>query len=241
MKSLLILIPSYKRPMVLEKTLGGLYLNTVQGQVYNISMAIGLNQSTFKEEEISYRYTDLFRRIGIPLFIEKYKSNIGKAASLNQLFKLYSNKCDYIITMDNDMVIIKPWIHIVKQCNKIDYDIMGFCGSHFWAHDPIRSNCQCIVREGLKLYTPFSIAGGMMLFHRSFLEKHSWTNYGGVYGRDDATMCLYTKKKYVLDIEEDWIWHDPLKNSTPELKKYEDKKLGLYGKGTTIFQVGWDE
>jgi glycosyltransferase involved in cell wall biosynthesis len=241
MRSLLILIPSYKRPVVLEKTLGGLYLNTIQGSEYNIRIAVGLNQSTSYEEEIVHRYLYLFRRIGISLFVEKYKDNIGKAASLNQLLKLYSNKCDYVITMDNDMVIIRPWLHIVRQCNKIEYDIMGFCGTQFWAHDPERSICSCIIKDGLKFYTPFSIAGGMMLFHRSFLEKHSWTNYGGVYGRDDAAMCLLTKKKYVLDIEEDWIWHDPLKNSTPELKEYEDKKVDLYNKGTTVFQVGWDE
>lgn len=241
MKKLAILIPSYKRPEVLDVTLNGLLNNTPQGDVYDIRIAVGLNQASSEDIQIISRYYTLFNDIGIVLDSVPYASNIGKAAVLNVLFKTYGYQADLVITMDNDMVILKPWLHYISQCDNIDYDIMGFCSARFWAHDPVRINCSAKDHGGHKFYTPWSIAGGMMLFHHQFLNDHLWTNHGGVYGRDDATMCLLTQKKYVLHSEDDWLIHDPLNSSTPDLKTYEDKKKELYLRGTTVFHVGWDE
>jgi glycosyltransferase involved in cell wall biosynthesis len=241
MKKLAILIPSYKRPEVLEATLNGLLNNTTQGDGYDIRIAVGLNQASPEDLQIISKYGTLFSAIGITFDSIPYASNIGKAAVLNVLFKTYGYQSDLIITMDNDMVILKPWLHLIRQCDTIDYEIMGFCSARFWAHDPVRGKCLKVIQGSHIFYTPWSVAGGMMLFHHQFLNDHPWTNHGGVYGRDDATMCLFTQKKYVLHSEEDWLIHDPLNSSTPVLKAYEDNKKELYLRGTTVFPVGWDE
>lgn len=241
MKKLAILIPSYKRPEVLEETLKGLLNNTSQGDGYDIRIAVGLNQASPEDHQIISKYHTLFNDIGIVLDSIPYSSNIGKAAILNVLFKIYGYQADLVITMDNDMVILKSWLHYIEQCDSIDYDIMGFSSARFWAHDPIRKNCVFVGVGNNLFYTPCSVAGGMMLFHHQFLNDHPWTNHGGVYGRDDATMCLLTQKKYVLHSGEDWLLHDPLNSSTPKLKTYEDKKKDLYLRGTTVFHIGWDE
>jgi len=241
MKKLAILIPSYKRPEVLEATLNGLLNNTMQGDGYDIRIAVGLNQASPEDLQIISRYNTLFSTIGITFDSIPYANNIGKAAVLNVLFKIYGYQSDLVITLDNDMVTLKPWIHLIGQCDSIDYDIMGFSSARFWAHDPIREKCLEVIQGSHTFYAPWSVAGGMMLFHHQFLNDHPWTNHGGVYGRDDATMCLITKKKYVLHSDEDWLIHDPLNSSTPVLKAYEDNKKKLYLRGTTVFHVGWDE
>jgi cellulose synthase/poly-beta-1,6-N-acetylglucosamine synthase-like glycosyltransferase len=241
MKKLAILIPSYKRPEVLETTLKGLLNNITQDEGYDIRIAVGLNQVSPEDTQIVSRYNSIFNGVGITLDSIPYASNIGKAAILNVLFKIYGYQADLVITMDNDMVILKPWLHHVSQCDSIDYDIMGFCSARFWAHDPAREKCPEVIQGGHTFYVPYSVAGGMMLFHHQFLEDHPWTNHGGVYGRDDATMCLLTQKKYVLHSGEDWLIHDPLNSSTHKLKVYEDNKKELYKKGITVFPIGWDE
>lgn len=241
MKKLAILIPSYKRPMVLETTLGGLLRNTPQEEEYEVCIAVGLNQAGSVESQIVEQYDVRFEEKGIPFHSVFYDNNIGKASVLNVLFKLYASHADLIVTMDNDMVILKPWLQYIGYCDSVDYDIMGFSSARFWAHDPIRESCPGVMVEDHLFYIPHGVAGGMMLFHNQFLNDHPWTNHGGVYGRDDASMCLLTQKKYVLHADEDWLVHDPLSSSTPALKSYEDKKKDLYSRGITVFPVGWDE
>lgn len=241
MKKISILIPSYKRPDVLAHTLKGLYDNTVHGDVYEVCIAVGLNQASLPERVISDRFNFVFEGLGIRFNYESYAENIGKAEMLNILFKLYGADSEYIITLDNDMYIKKPWMHLIKRCESIDFDIMGFSSATFWAHDPIRGECASMEVGEYLFYKPRSVAGGMMLFHSQFLKDHQWTNFGGVYGRDDADMCLKTDKKYVLFSDEDWLDHDPLGSSTPVLKAYKEKKEELYKKGTTVFSKGWDE
>jgi hypothetical protein len=240
-KKLAILIPSYKRPSVLEATLNGLFRNTPKEGCYDICICVGLNKAAIEEIQIVDRFDAMFEHQGIPFHSIVYDNNIGKANILNVLFTVYANHSDFIVTLDNDMVIRKPWLYLIGLCDVIDYDIMGFSSAKFWAHDPIRENCGFVGKDGITFYTPYSIAGGMMLFHHQFLKDHSWTNHGGVYGRDDATMCLLTKKKFVIHVDDDWLLHDPLNSSTPSLKGYEDKKKELYKAGVTVFPLGWDE
>lgn len=241
MKKITILIPSYKRPDVLAHTLKGLYDNTVHGDVYDVCIAVGLNKAGPLEVGVIDSYKFIFEGLGINFQFMSNKENIGKAAALNELFYIYGRYSDYIVTLDNDMYIKKPWIHLIERCKSIDFDIMGFSSATFWAHDPIRENCASMEVGEHLFYKPYSVAGGMMLFHSQFLKDHQWTNFGGVYGRDDADMCLKTDKKYVLFSDEDWLDHDPLCSSTPILKAYEEKKKELYKKGTTVFSKGWDE
>lgn len=245
MKKLVILIPSYKRPEVLKVTLSGLLNNTYSSEDLEVSVGLGLNKASPEEQSIASMYKDLFNASGTVFNYVSYNNNIGKANILNILFKLYADNTDYVITLDNDMVISKSWLKYINYCDVIDYDIMGFSASRFWAHDPVREKCDLFIKhDGNRrhlFYTPYSVAGGMMLFHSQFLKDHQWTNFGGVYGRDDADMCLKTDKKFVLFSDEDWLVHDPLNSSTPILKEYEDKKKALYKNGTTVFSEGWDE
>lgn len=241
MRKLSILIPSYKRPEVLDATLRGLLQNTSQGENFDVNVAVGLNQATSLDISIVERYEKLFDEKGIPFRSVPYDNNIGKASVLNVLFRLYAGHADLVVTLDNDMVISKPWLQYIGYCDFMDYDIMGFSAARFWAHDPIRENCAFVGVGNHLFYVPHGVAGGMMLFHAQFLRDHPWTNLGGVYGRDDASMCLLTDKKYVLHKDEDWLVHDPLSSSTPVLKVYEDKKKALYKNGVTVFPVGWDE
>jgi glycosyltransferase involved in cell wall biosynthesis len=241
MRKLSILIPSYKRPEVLSATLNGLLENTPQRGDFDVNISVGLNKASQEDTYVVNNYTLLFAEKGITFNSVFYEHNMGKATVLNVLLKLYAHSPGLVITLDNDMVITKPWLHLVGICDAVDYDIIGFSGTRFWAHDPIRERCMSFNQGDYKFYLPYSVAGGMMLFHHQFLKDNPWTNHGGVYGRDDATMCLLTKKKYVLHTDEDWLEHDPLNSSTPQLKSYEDKKKELYQNGTTVFPVGWDE
>jgi glycosyltransferase involved in cell wall biosynthesis len=241
MRNVSILIPSYKRPEVLKKTLEGLYTNTFSEKGYKISICLGLNKVSEKENKIASEYRDLFIKNNINFVLLSFEKNIGKAKALNSLLSSSDKDSNYIITMDNDMVIKKAWLHYIDRADKIDYDLMGFSSAKFWAHEPSLKRCPYIDINGYIFYKPVGIAGGMMLFHKEFLEKHTWTNHGGVYGRDDADMCLKTSKKYVLHSTEDWLDHDPLNSSTPLLKAYEDKKRSLYKRNINIFPEGWDE
>lgn len=241
MKKLIILIPSYKRPEVLRATLTGLYDNTSQDDGYNVTIALGLNKAMSDDIKIASDFKVLFGESGIPFKHIQYEENVGKAKILNVLFKLYAEESDYIVTMDNDMVIKMPWLYQISIADKIDYDIMGFSSAMFWAHDPVREKCSFVSVEENLFYKPHSVAGGMMLFHSNFLKENKWTNHGGVYGREDADMCLRTDKKYVLFSDKDWLVHDPFSCTTPLLKSYEDKKKQLYKIGKFIFPEGWDE
>lgn len=241
MKKVAILIPSYKRPEVLRQTLEGLYRNTTTNDGYDVCIAVGLNKASPVEVQIVDQYDQVFENKGIPFHSVFYDSNIGKAKILNVLFKLYAHGYDYVITMDNDMVISKVWLYMISICDLVDYDIMGFSSARFWAHDPSREVCRSFKEGGHVFYAPHSVAGGIMLFHRDFLEANEWTNCGGVYGRDDAEMCLKTVKKYVYHTDIDWLVHDPLSSSTPVLREYEEKKKELYRNGTTVFPIDWDE
>lgn len=241
MKKLAILIPSYKRPDVLRATLTGLCDNTCQGEGYDITVSVGLNNAMLDDIKIIKDFKILFNELDIPFKFIQYEKNVGKAKVLNVLFKLYGGESDYIVTMDNDMVIKMPWLYQIDIADKIDYDIMGFSSALFWAHDPVREKCSFINIEENLFYKPYSVAGGMLLFHSEFLKEHKWTSHGGVYGRDDADMCLKTDKKYVLSSDRDWLVHDPLSCTTPELKNYEDKKKHLYNIGKFVFPEGWDE
>lgn len=241
MKKVAILIPSYKRPEVLRMTLEGLYHNTTANEGYDINICVGLNQAAEKEIDLVGQYEGLFKAAGIQFNWLPYSTNIGKANILNTLFTRFVDRGELVITLDNDMVISRSWLHLIKPCLSIDFDIMGFSSSKFWAHEPSREICSSVECDSYTFYSVQGVAGGMMLFHYSFLENNSWTNHGGVYGKDDAEMCLKTQIKYVIHYPEAWLVHDPLISSTQELKSYEDKKRALYKAGTTVFPEGWDE
>lgn len=240
MKKLSILIPSYKRPTVLDNTLNYL-LKNIDNNIYDITVAVGLNEATANEEYIVNTYEKRFKDINILFKSISYERNIGKAKMLNILFKIYAYKSDLVITMDNDIVILKPFLNYINVCELVDYDIMSFSSLRYWAHNPIRETCPYSIINNYIFYHPTNVGGGILLFHRDFLEKNPFEDNGGVYGKVDLSMCLKTKKIHVLHINDDIFLHDPLANSTPELECYEKRKQELIKKGVFVFPENWNQ
>ena len=205
-----ILIPSYKRPKVLDLTIKNL-LENMRSEGFKISIAIGLLKVDDEARNVAHKYDAKFIDKGIEYNVLEYDTNIGKAACLNDLYDRFKKDSGYIISLDNDMVIRKPWLHLIDEIKTIDFDVMGFGSSTFWAHDPRREDCKIVqVKIPYTYYMPISIAGGMMVISREFMSSYRWTNHGGVYGRDDQDICLRTRKKYVIMWPVDWLEHDPL-------------------------------
>jgi hypothetical protein len=240
-KKVAILIPSYKRPEVLRHTLQGIYQNTYSGIDFQVGLYVGLNKVSDTELAIVEEYEPKMNLKGIDFKYLPEEANIGKANILNKLFDLYCAGYDYIVTMDNDVYIRGSWLCYLETSEKIDFELMGVSTEGYWPHLPKREECPFFTEGGTTFYTPPGIGGGIMFFHYSFLDMHKWTNHGGVYGVDDAQMCLIANKKYVLHCEQDWLVHDPLSCSTPVLKDYEEKKKHLYSINKPIFPEGWDE
>jgi hypothetical protein len=117
---------------------------------------------------------------------------------------------------------------------------MSFSSLRYWAHNPIREICPYIIVNNYKIFTPINVGGGILLFHNNFLKKNPFEDNGGVYGRVDLSICMKTKKIYVLHIEDDIFLHDPLRDKYPELKIYEERKQALIKKNITIFPENWD-
>lgn len=237
-----ILIPSYKRPDVLDLTLNGLY-KTIDPKRHQTGVYVGLLKVAPDAEKVGLNYATKFRDIGAAYQYHAYESNIGKAACLNDLLKQHVKFPEYVVTLDNDMVLTESWYHIIEAAVAYgEFDLMGFASTRFWAHIPDREHSEYEDRNGYRFYDcPGGIAGGMMLFKTQYLLDHPWTNHGGVYGRDDASMCLEAVNKKVIYWESDWLVHDPISRMTPDLKTYQDAKEALYKKGVTVFPEGWDE
>jgi hypothetical protein len=243
MVDLLILIPSYRRELVLYKTLSGLLENTSpEKDGLKVGITVGLNAGREYERNLCWQFQRWFGLMGIPFSFRSRKDNIGKAAILNEMFEEQCGiEAKAVVTMDNDMVIKKPWLGLMQKAIGMDIDMVGFGSSTFWAHLPTREECEVMEYEGCKVYKPYGVAGGMLLFKPEILKRYPWTNHGGVYGRDDATMCDCVDRKAVLHWDEDWLDHDPWGRKIPSLCSYDEKKKALYKSGTTVFPAGWDE
>lgn len=241
MKKVAILIPSYKRSEVLRMTLEGLYQNTASDEDFQVGLYVGLNKASDFDIHVVKSYENIFKNKNIDFKFISEKENIGKAAVLNKLYEFFCAGYDYVVTMDNDMLIKRPWLKYLTISEKIDFELMGISCGGYWPHLPKREECPSITKENSKFFTPRGIGGGIMFFHYSFLGIHKWVGNGGVYGGVDAQMCLKTEKKYVLHCEEDWIAHDPISCSSPDLKSYEERKRELISTKKFIFPEGWDE
>ena len=241
MLNLSILIPSYKRPQVLATTLNGLAKTLNYHPGYNIGIYIGLNKASTIDITTVDSFRPVFKSLDISYDYTPYIENEGKAKALNNLLSTYVKSSDYVITMDNDMQLKMPWLHLIDIAKKTDFELLGFGSITFWAHIPTKEQCEFFEVDNYKFYKPQGIAGGMLLFPTYFLKEHPWTNFDGVYGRDDEQMCLKTSKKYVLHRSEDWVVHDPLGPSTDDLNHYHACKRKLFSKGQYVFMKGWDE
>ena len=231
----LILIPSYKRAEVIDLTLKSLF--AVHEPSWDITVCVGDNKASPETQEAITRY---------PVRSEPYPVNIGKAAALNDLLVKYDGDYDVICTMDNDMVILKPWYELLNAFVRSAYDYVGFGGPRWWWHIPLnREECPIVSRETMiTVYSPSGIAGGLLAFKPEFLRAHPWTNFGGVYGVDDGIMCQQTLSRAVFYWSEDWIRHDPLSytvDAPAYLRANQEKKQALNIAGKHIFPKNWDE
>jgi glycosyltransferase involved in cell wall biosynthesis len=242
-KSVAILIPSYKRTEVLKKTLEGLFENTRvdPNDPIQIGIFVALNYVSSDDLHTVASFYSTSKKLGFSYDCIGYPDNIGKAAALNDLFIKFSGDYEYIVTMDNDMVIKLPWLHLLSTASKLDFQLIGFGSNTFWYHIPSREMSSGYPLDSCEVYSLSEIAGGMMLFPRKTLEDNRWTNKGGVYGFDDAQMCLDVSKKFVLHWGDDWLDHDPLQSSTPELAHYHNRKQQFFSQGQYILKKGWDE
>lgn len=246
LKDVAVLIPSYKRPDVLKLTLESLIKNSIPDTSGPIRRKLGiyvaLNEACAEDAAVVATFSGICKNNHIDYKWVSYPHNRGKANALNDMFKAWCGKYKKIVCLDNDMVIKSRWLKYVDMADKVDYELMGFSSAHFWAHLPSRDKCPFEIVDGWRFYKPYNgVAGGMMLFPRHVLENHKWTNEGGVYGKDDANMCLVLKRKYVLHSDEDWLDHDPLGSSTPELKRYHNKKNEHFRRGEYVLKKGWDK
>lgn len=243
MKKLLILIPSYKRPQVLDLTLDSLI--AVHGPAWNVTVAVADNKWSSETHQVLYDHIEKFKAAGIDYHFECNADNIGKARALNGLMVFDNFEPDVIVTMDNDMVLHKPWYWLVHEFVNSPYDFIGVASPKWWWHLPLtREECTFEDCGAVRVYKPGGIAGGLLMFKPEFLRAHKWTNKGGVYGVDDGLMNLKTQNRAVFYWEKDWLEHDPLSygpNPPPDLLKYLKKKEALNVAGVQVFPEGWDE
>lgn len=234
-----VLIPSYKRPEEITLCLAGLLKNL---DVHTYTVIVGFLKADRQSNIIKHSFSKAFNAHGIAFNASLYDDNIGKAQCLNKLFQSsVSTDQEFVVTLDNDMFIKKPIGELLSRAASLKLDLVGFGSRTFWVHLPPRNKCSATqMSPHLSVYQCAGIGGGMMLFPRKFLASTSWEDHNGVYGGVDGTMCLKTKNRAVLYWDADWMDHNCLKNDTPELKAYEQRKVELLRK-TKIFPKGWDE
>jgi glycosyltransferase involved in cell wall biosynthesis len=241
-RKLLILIPSYKRPQVIDLTLCSLWHH--HDPTWEVTVAVGDNQISEETMLVFVRQRDAYTAKGIHLKLLPFKHNIGKAQALNELLRVFNGSFDVIVTMDNDMVVHKSWYWICREFMASPFDFVGVSSPSWWWHNPLdRNECPGDTCGSLTVYRPQGIAGGLLLFKPDFLRAHPWTNNGGVYGMDDGLMCKTTENRAVFYWSEDWITHDPLsagENVPANLLAYRERKRALNESGVMIFPVGWD-
>jgi glycosyltransferase involved in cell wall biosynthesis len=239
MKRLLVLIPSYKRPKVLDLTLQRLFSS--HRPEWDLTVMVADNKSSDETSVVLFNFRAQAETLGINYDYGCIPENIGKARALNNMLQYQYGDFDVIVTMDNDMVIYEPWYWLLDKFLETNYDFIGFGSSAFWWHIPLdRSKLDCATAGELLIYHPAGIAGGLLAFKPDFLRSHPWSNGGGVYGLDDGLMCQTTQTRAVFFWGVEWLKHDPLQGAE-ETREYHAKKRFLNESGVTVYQAGWDE
>lgn len=232
---------NYKRPKVLDLTLES-FLKCHEQKDWKVTFCIYDNQSSFAtNEEILRKWADFYEDALINFSYYTNNENIGKDAALN--FMLNNDVTDYdiIASIDNDMVLLKPWYWLLDTFMNCSFDYVGFASKQFWMHIPKKDECLYELSDYCnKVYQPQTIAGGLLLFKPEWIRAHPWKITGGVYGMTDGNLCLSTQNRAVFYWDEDWLVHDPL-TAQGHYSEYNKAKLDLNAKGINIFKERWDE
>lgn len=253
-----ILIPSFARPKVLNETLTSL-VNLSYGYGMDVRIEVGTmgdfesyevvnSAREFARKRVAFIYSlsDVDMQYNDVWHVH-YPWNIGKAQCLNDMIQNHGD-ADYILTMDNDMVVRRPWLHILRAAIDSQYiygnfDICGFGSSEYFIHIPM-SKDECpheafFINDHIyDICYPLSLGGGMMLFHTDYLMEHAFDSYGGgVYLGEDDLMSKTTANKRIIYYDEPWVEHDPFGDILyPE---YAKQKIDLYNSGTRVYERDW--
>jgi glycosyltransferase involved in cell wall biosynthesis len=258
MTKLCILIPTYKRSKIFGHTLNSLFA-TIDRSPFDVYIFVGVldreieTRSICEQREIDFWIGRDFSNVKyyIPTY---FNSNLGKAKCLNDLLN-YCHDMDYIITMDNDIVLYHSWLHIVEAAISttkeisLDWDFFTFAGRNCFMSQPDNLQEMTYVANYPYKYRNYKIrfaaaqGGGMVLYKPEFLDKNPFqsTTPDAVYLNEDASHCRATTKRYVMYYDEYWIQHDPYKDMYPEYKEYYRRKEQQIEDGNYVFLERWDE
>lgn len=237
-----ILMVSFRREEVLQYTLDNIATRiTPSGVFKNINLFISVNAATKKSFDVIESFQD-----ELPSAIDRfsptyYSGNHGKAFCLNRMYDMYCKTSSHILVLDQDMAFSGDFIKHIDEASQYNADIIGFAGTKMWGHIPLREDALYKDKGTHRIYYARLIAGGMMLLPNRFLAEHKWTNLDGIYGGDDFSMCAETDKKLVYYSDTDWIRHDPIGRTIPDLKRYYEVKDKYTEQEQYVLPKGWDD
>ena len=258
--NVLIIIPTYKRPGVIDKTLKNLIPAITQNK-YIITLCVYDNKSTIETKNIIESYRENIEESGIKFITIFDEQNIGKAGAItyfkNNIFT--KDNYEYVITMDNDIVIdlginLLESIDIANENIDGDWEMVAPRTPFFtFEHNSLKNSIKdCVLNDNVicKIRPSEAISGAIMIMKNTFFDKLNFPLKDiAMLGGDDGYMCGFAKKKYVLQfIGIDYARHDPLcggiaieEIEDEQLKNYQLKKNALrFGENIWDFPKDWD-
>lgn len=216
--NVLIAIPVYKREELAYNCIMSLLNNTRVPDGINVTVMVGINEAN---KEFIYVMESMASNInGMTFKVRMYTENLGKPKVVNDIAK--SNKFDYLVSLDGDMICVQPdWLigmlSVYREYNRspiyatVDgkrtaIPMGGLCGNQFGnsCHQLTENTANVIVKK-IANHTVITsigiggIAGGILM-----CDLESWTAIGGyssahVYGGDDGYFfgrCYATKRLF---------------------------------------------
>lgn len=250
MNTIDILIPTYNRQKIFGRTLDSIACTILDRYNFDFEVNVRVGILDTNPTEAIRECDRVYEDTGLDADYIAYRDNIGKARCLNDMVRRL-NRAEWVITLDNDMTFNENWLHIVDAAihlrKSLKWNYVGFGGKNHFIHLPDKieeTNTYLFPHNDRKYYVsaPYGIGGGMLLFHNDFLSHYIWKNNGGgVYLGDDARLSAYTKDKFVIYYDADWISHDKYAALYPEYQKYYNRKMQQIISGNEVYQKGWDK
>jgi len=155
--------------------------------------------------------------------------NIGKAKIVNKIYNEYGSDCDYVISIDSDLIADEPEYNFIDESVQymINFPEFGLLSTfqknndqHIWQHLTQETEKQGrVVCHGEYC----GIAGGCVILNKNVWDSiGNYNTYGEVYGYDDGLLIkeVYDKSLMVGVIRDVKLTH-PLDND----EGYADWKL----------------